>query len=78
MPALRRHLVDGTGGCRAIRVVFDELRDTGIYSWDHLQTLDREQVQRWKAYLKRLGRRVPAAVRKRDARGFKSVKEADA
>jgi DUF971 family protein len=38
-------------GHYAVRLVFDDLHDTGIYSWDYLYQLGREQPQRWAAYL---------------------------
>jgi DUF971 family protein len=38
-------------GHYAVRLVFDDLHDSGIYSWDYLATLGREQDQRWAAYL---------------------------
>lgn len=41
-------------GHYAIRILFDDLHDTGIYSWDFLHTLGREQPQRWAAYLQAL------------------------
>jgi DUF971 family protein len=44
-------------GNYAIRIVFDDLHDTGIYSWDYLRTLGREQASRWQAYLKALAGR---------------------
>jgi len=44
-------------GNYAIRIVFDDLHDTGIYSWDYLRTLGREQGTRWQAYLKALAAR---------------------
>ena len=44
-------------GNYAIRIVFDDLHDTGIYSWDYLRTLGREHDQRWQAYLKALATR---------------------
>ena len=37
-------------GHYAVRLVFDDLHDTGIYSWDYLHALGREQAERWKAY----------------------------
>jgi DUF971 family protein len=39
-------------GNYAVRIVFDDLHDTGIYSWDYLRTLGREQSKRWQAYEK--------------------------
>ncbi len=37
-------------GRYAVRLVFDDLHDTGIYTWEHLLTLGREQATRWAAY----------------------------
>ena len=41
-------------GHYAIRLLFDDLHDTGIYSWDYLHRLGREQAARWAAYLNAL------------------------
>ncbi len=38
-------------GNYALRIVFDDLHDTGIYSWSYLHQLGREQAQRWSGYL---------------------------
>jgi DUF971 family protein len=38
-------------GNYAIRLTFDDLHDTGIYSWADLHELGREQTRRWQAYL---------------------------
>jgi DUF971 family protein len=38
-------------GNYAVRIVFDDLHDTGIYSWTYLYKLGIEQEQRWRAYL---------------------------
>lgn len=38
-------------GNYAIRIVFDDLHDTGIYSWTYLYQLGREQQKRWADYL---------------------------
>ena len=38
-------------GNYAIRIVFDDLHDTGIYSWTYLYELGREQEKRWAEYL---------------------------
>lgn len=38
-------------GHYAVRLLFDDLHDTGIYSWDYLHRLGREQARRWAAYL---------------------------
>jgi DUF971 family protein len=44
-------------GNYAIRILFDDLHDTGIYSWDYLRTLGREQSSRWQVYLNALASR---------------------
>ncbi len=41
-------------GNYAIRLVFSDGHNTGIFSWDYLHRLGREYPQRWAAYLKRL------------------------
>jgi DUF971 family protein len=41
-------------GHYAIRIHFDDGHDTGIFTWDYLLTLGREQTQRWAAYLAEL------------------------
>lgn len=38
-------------GNYAVRLTFDDLHDTGIYSWEYLLTLGREQASRWQRYL---------------------------
>ncbi|MDE2199389.1 MAG: DUF971 domain-containing protein [Rhodospirillales bacterium] len=38
-------------GHYAIRILFDDGHDTGIFSWDFLHQLGREQSTRWHAYL---------------------------
>ncbi|HZB93455.1 MAG TPA: gamma-butyrobetaine hydroxylase-like domain-containing protein, partial [Stellaceae bacterium] len=38
-------------GNYAVRLVFDDLHDTGIYSWSYLYMLGREQAERWQRYL---------------------------
>jgi DUF971 family protein len=37
-------------GHYAVRIVFDDLHDSGIYDWDYLRRLGREQAERWAAY----------------------------
>ena len=44
-------------GNYAIRIKFDDLHDTGIYSWTYLYALGREQERRWRAYLAELEKR---------------------
>jgi DUF971 family protein len=38
-------------GNYAVRIVFDDLHDTGIFSWSYLYELGVEQARRWPAYL---------------------------
>jgi DUF971 family protein len=38
-------------GNYAVRLVFDDRHDTGIYSWDYLLELGREYDRRWSDYL---------------------------
>ncbi len=53
----RRH-VGITGiepvGSYAVRIVFDDLHDTGLYTWDYLRKLGDEQEELWAAYLENL------------------------
>lgn len=44
-------------GHYAIRIVFDDLHDSGIYSWAYLATLGREHEQRWATYLQEIAAR---------------------
>jgi DUF971 family protein len=44
-------------GHYAVRLDFDDGHDTGIFSWEYLHTLGREQEQRWQAYLAALAAR---------------------
>jgi DUF971 family protein len=41
-------------GHYAVRLSFDDLHNTGLYSWDYLYTLARENNQRWRVYLAEL------------------------
>ena len=42
-------------GNYAVRLMFDDLHDTGIYSWDYLHDLGVRLDTNWKSYLARLG-----------------------
>jgi DUF971 family protein len=44
-------------GHYAVRLVFDDGHDTGIFSWDYLHDLGVEQDRRWPAYLAALAAR---------------------
>ncbi|MBV9044937.1 MAG: DUF971 domain-containing protein [Alphaproteobacteria bacterium] len=43
-------------GNYAVRIRFDDGHDTGLYSWEYLHELGREQRQKWIAYLKAAGK----------------------
>ncbi len=43
-------------GNYAIRIKFDDLHDTGIFSWAHLHDLGERQEELWGAYLEALER----------------------
>src|SRR2546426_11728370 len=38
-------------GNYAVRLVFDDMHSTGIYSWDYLYELGRNHAQTWQDYL---------------------------
>lgn len=44
-------------GNYAVRIRFDDGHDTGLFSWDYLHELGREQPAKWAAYLKSAKRR---------------------
>jgi DUF971 family protein len=54
-------------GNYAVRLVFDDLHTTGIYSWDYLHELGREHARYWQDYLDEMAQknqsREPAAKR---------------
>jgi DUF971 family protein len=41
-------------GMYAVKLVFSDGHDTGIYSWEYLHELGRKQDSNWKTYLARL------------------------
>ena len=41
-------------GNYAVRLVFDDMHSTGIYSWDYLLELGREHPRKWQDYLDEL------------------------
>ena len=56
----RRHvgiIAIETVGNYAVRLTFDDLHDTGIYSWDYLHELGLQQDKRWAVYLDALASR---------------------
>ena len=42
-------------GNYAVRILFDDGHDSGLYSWDYLHQLGREHAARWAAYAKARG-----------------------
>lgn len=53
----KRHIgikdIKGVGNY-AVRILFDDGHDTGLYSWEYLYQLGREQSQRWAEYERNL------------------------
>jgi len=43
-------------GHYAIRLVFDDGHDTGLYSWSYLHELGRTYAEKWQRYLDRLAK----------------------
>ncbi|MCL4766966.1 MAG: iron-sulfur cluster carrier protein ApbC [Hyphomicrobiaceae bacterium] len=41
-------------GNYAVRIVFDDGHDTGLYAWSYLELLGREKEQRWAGYVREL------------------------
>jgi DUF971 family protein len=41
-------------GNYAVRILFDDGHDTGLYTWAYLHELGREREQKWQHYLARL------------------------
>ena len=41
-------------GHYALRLVFDDGHDSGLYTWRYLRELGEEQAQRWQDYVERL------------------------
>ncbi len=38
-------------GNYAVKLIFDDMHDTGIFGWDYLFELGRDQTERWQNYL---------------------------
>lgn len=43
-------------GRYAVRLVFDDGHDTGLFSWDYLHQLGRDKTKRWFEYEQRLAK----------------------
>jgi DUF971 family protein len=37
-----------------VRITFDDMHDTGIFTWSYLRQLGVEKTERWSAYLAEL------------------------
>lgn len=48
-------------GQYAVKLVFDDGHDTGLYTWKYLHELGREQAHKWARYLERKARAQPDA-----------------
>lgn len=44
-------------GHYAVRLVFDDRHDTGLYTWSYLYELGRDREAKWRRYLDRLAER---------------------
>ena len=44
-------------GNYAVKLIFDDMHDTGLYSWQYLRQLGRERETRWQGYLTELAAR---------------------
>ncbi|MDH3582151.1 MAG: gamma-butyrobetaine hydroxylase-like domain-containing protein, partial [Hyphomicrobiales bacterium] len=44
-------------GNYAVRILFDDGHDTGLYSWSYLAELGAEHEQRWSGYLEELAQK---------------------
>jgi DUF971 family protein len=54
-------------GNYAVRIKFDDLHDTGIFSWDYLYQLGMEHDRRWRDYLAALAAKGLSREPKRGA-----------
>lgn len=41
-------------GLYAIKIIFSDGHDTGLYSWDYLYDLGQQKAELWQSYLERL------------------------
>ncbi len=61
-------------GNYAVRLTFDDMHSSGIFGWDYLDALGREQEERWEAYLAELAAKGMSGSG-RDASFFSRGKE---
>ena len=50
-------------GNYAVRIVFDDGHDTGLFVWDYLRELGENKEARWQGYLNDLAAKTPLALR---------------
>jgi DUF971 family protein len=66
-------------GTYAVKLVFSDGHDTGLYSWDYLYEIGRDQDALWQRYLQRLraegASREPVVVAQRSGSGAASWKK---
>lgn len=44
-------------GNYAVRIVFDDFHDSGIFTWSYFMTLGHEKEERWQSYLDELAQK---------------------
>ena len=44
-------------GNYAVRLLFDDMHSTGIYSWEYLHALGRDRARKWQEYLDELAQK---------------------
>ena len=44
-------------GNYAVRIVFDDFHDSGIFTWSYFMTLGHEKEERWRSYLDELAQK---------------------
>ena len=49
-------------GNYAVRLIFDDMHSTGIFSWDYLFELGRNREQYWRDYLDELEEKKPSRI----------------
>ena len=56
VPAKRNVAIIGIEpvGNYAVKLIFDDMHDTGIFGWDYLHRLGAEHEERWRGYLDEL------------------------
>ena len=52
-------------GNYAVKLVFDDLHDSGIYGWNYLYELGARSEEKWKAYLEELSAKGLSRERRR-------------